>query len=124
MAPGGLAEGTEHQIFQHRQLGKQPSSLGDQRHAEIDDRLSRQLCQIMRLSVDRQRHASALWPNQARDALHQRALAVTIGAKQCNGFASLNMKRDAAQRFHSAVTRIEVIDGKAKCQGRPPAHAG
>src|SRR6266404_2300827 len=123
-APGGLAEGAEHQIFQHGQPGKQSPPLGNQRHAEIDDGLGRQSRQIMRSAVDRQRHASALWSYQARDALHQRALAVAVGTEQCDGLASLDMETDAAQRLHGAVTRIKVIDGKAKCQERPPARAG
>ena len=34
-----------------------------------------------------------------------------------------HIERDAAQRPHRAVAGIEVLDGEAKCQDRPPALA-
>ena len=39
-------------------------------------------------------------------------------------FPGLDMERNAAQRLHGAVTCIEIIDGKAKCQDKPPARVG
>jgi len=44
--------------------------------------------QIVRDSVDCQRHPSTLWPHQAGDAFHQRALAIAVGAKQRDGLAA------------------------------------
>ncbi len=58
------------------------------------------------------------------DALHQGALAVAVGAEQRDGLAGLDVETDAAQRLDGAVTGIDVGDGEAKCQGKPPAPAG
>ena len=73
-------------------LGNSRRPSGTMRHAEIDDGLGRQPGQIVRGAVDRQRHAAALRPDQAGDALHQRALAVAVGAEQCDGLAGLDME--------------------------------
>ena len=52
-AAGDSPESAEHQIFHHRQLGKQSPSFRNQRHTEIDDRFGRELGEIVRLAVDR-----------------------------------------------------------------------
>ena len=52
------------------------------------------------------------------------ALVVVPLVAADGALAGLYMDRNTAQRFHGAITCIEVSYGKAKCQGRPPARAG
>src|SRR6202041_8943 len=59
-------------------------------------------------------------PHQAHDALHQRALAIAVGAEQRDGLAGRNVERNAAQRLDRTIAGIEIADREAKCQDRPP----
>ena len=70
-------------------------------------------------------HAAALRPDQAR---RRTSSACSCRCRWCRARRRSRRTRhratDAAQRLDGAVTRIEILDGEAKCQDRPPARAG
>src|SRR5206468_11766306 len=62
-------------------------------------------------------HAATSGTHHAHDALHERALAIAIGAKERHRLPLADVERDAVQRAHGAVARLHVADQKLKRQG-------
>ncbi len=123
LAARGFAECAQHQVLFHRQLGEEAPALGHERDAELHDRLGREGGEIMGHAVCLQDDTAARRPHEARHALHQRALAVAVGAQDGDRLALAHLERHAGQRLYGAVARVEVGDGEPKRQGRPPVRA-
>src|SRR5262249_49975476 len=116
--------GAEQQVLLHSQLRKQPPALWYQCDAKIDDLLSAEPREVMRPAIDLGENASRCRPHQPHDALHERALAVAVGAEQDNGLSGADRDRDVLDHTHSAIAGMDALKQEATGQGRPSLRLG
>ena len=124
LRPGRRAKGAQQQVFLDRELREEPAPLGHQRDPEVDDFFGGHPGQVVARAVDLEHDAAGVGLDDAHHALHQRALAVAVGAQQRDGLALIELHRHAVQCAHRAVAGADVPDGELNGQGRLSELAG
>src|SRR5574341_181857 len=115
--------GAEQQVFLHRELRKEATPLRDEGDAEADDLLGGQPRQVEPLPVRFQEDLATRRPDEAHDALDERALAVAVGAEEDHRLPLAGLDRHAVEHPHGAVAGVDVADDEPTRQGTPSRHA-
>ena len=114
-----LAKRAEQEILFHRQLGKQPASLRDERYPDPDDILGALIGQIVRSTVDGRHDASGRGANLPHDAFDQRALPIAVGSEQNDSLPTLHNHADAGEHPNLSVSGMQSLNGKTIRQDKP-----
>ncbi len=119
LAPRGGTEGAKQEVFLHCQPRKQPPALGHERNAEIDDLFGAAADEIVMNAFDFGDDRARARAHDAHDALHQRRLAVAVGAEQRHGLAAADFERDVVDHAHRAVGGMNAGEREAIGQDTP-----
>src|SRR5258706_863783 len=113
------AVGAEQQVLFDGQAREQPPAFRHQRDTEVDDLFGRAPGQLVFDAVYRRGDPARPRPHDAHDALHDRALAVAVGAEQGHGLAVVDGERDAVEHLYRAIAGAQPLDPDAIRQGKP-----
>jgi branched-chain amino acid transport system ATP-binding protein len=87
-------------------------------HSEIDDLLGAAAHELVALAVDLRDDAAGAGLEDAHDALHERALAVAVGAEQRHRLARCHRERDVLDHADRAVGGVDAAEREATRQDR------
>src|ERR1700690_4161736 len=103
-----LTEPPEIEVLLDRQFWQKMPPLRHENHASRDDFLGRQADEIDGFTIDPRDDGASRRAKQAHHAFHQRALAVSIRAEQCDRLALTDDQRHVIKRAHMSVSGRKI----------------